>query len=109
MRRNRSRWLRCFVLALIAQTLLPLPGRSAATLQPSVTTGQWTNVTGSLAYTPSECGNLSTLSAVPGSDTIIAGIARRGLWANDSGTTWSRLGTGIGSDLIVNRPSWIVH
>jgi photosystem II stability/assembly factor-like uncharacterized protein len=69
----------------------------------------WVNVTGNLANMPSECGNLTMLSAVPGSNTVIAGVALDGLWANSSATTWSPLGTGKGSATITNRPSWITY
>lgn len=70
----------------------------------------WVNVTGNLADMPSECGNLCLLSMVPGQDKIIAGVAKRGLWATtDGGTTWTPLGQGEGSDAIINRPSRIVY
>jgi hypothetical protein len=71
--------------------------------------GSWVNATGNLANMPSECGNLTRLSSMPGSDTIIAGVALKGLWANSTGTTWLALGSGAGSDTITNRPSWIVY
>ncbi len=58
---------------------------------------------------PSECGNMSLLSARPGSPMVIAGVAQKGLWANTAGTTWTQLGTGAGSDTITNRPSSIVY
>src|SRR4029079_8015651 len=74
-----------------------------------VAAASWVNVTGNLANMASECGNLTMLSAVPGSDTIIAGVALKGLWANSSGNTWSHLGSGAGSDTITNRPSWITY
>ena len=71
---------------------------------------QWVNVTGNLADLPSECGNLCLLSAVPGQDKIIAGVAKRGLWqTTDGGATWTTLGQGAGSDAIVNRPSRILY
>src|SRR5438105_446083 len=71
---------------------------------------QWLNVTGNLADLPSECGNLCLLSAVPGQDKIIAGIARRGLWqTTDGGVSWQPLGQSPGSDAIVNRPSRILY
>jgi len=71
---------------------------------------QWVNVTANLADMPSECGNTCLLSPVPGQDRIIAGIAKRGLWqTTDDGTTWTALGQGAGSDVIVNRPSEIVY
>jgi photosystem II stability/assembly factor-like uncharacterized protein len=62
-----------------------------------------------MANMASECGNLTILSAVPGSDRIMAGVALKGLWANNSGSTWTHLGEGAGSDTISNRPSWIVY
>src|SRR5712691_4114264 len=71
---------------------------------------QWVNVTANLAEMPSECGNLCLLSVVPGQDRIIAGIAKRGLWeTTDGGATWTPLGQGAGSDVIVNRPSRILY
>jgi len=71
---------------------------------------QWVNVTGNLAGIPSECGNLCLLSAVPGQDKIIAGVAKRGLWqTTDGGATWTQLGQGDGSEKIVNRPSRILY
>lgn len=71
---------------------------------------QWVNATGNLADMPSECGNLCLLSVVPGQDKIIAGIAKKGLWqTTDGGTTWTALGQGAGSDVIVNRPSRILY
>jgi photosystem II stability/assembly factor-like uncharacterized protein len=58
----------------------------------------------------SECGNLTMISAVPGQDAVIAGVANRGLWrTTDGGSTWTALGTGAGSDTITNRPSSFVY
>jgi len=72
--------------------------------------GAWINVTSNLANMPSECGNLTMLSPVPGSANVIAGVATRGLWqTSDGGVTWTNLGTGPGSAGIVNRPSWIAY
>src|SRR6266436_5405181 len=88
------------ILLLVAATaLLALPLQA-----------EWVNVTGNLAEMPSECGNLCLLSAVPGQDRIIAGIAKRGLWQTvDGGASWQALGQGPGSDTIVNRPSRILY
>jgi photosystem II stability/assembly factor-like uncharacterized protein len=69
----------------------------------------WQNVTGNLANMQSECGNLTLLSVVPSTGAVIAGVAQRGLWISNSGSTWTHLGDGAGSDVITNRPSWIVH
>lgn len=72
--------------------------------------GSWTNSTNNLANLPSECGNLTLLSQVPGRDKIIAGVARRGLYAStNGGASWSALGTGSGSAAINNRPNHIVY
>src|SRR5687767_4923615 len=67
----------------------------------------WVNVTGNLANMSSECGNLQHMAAAPDSGRIIAGVAQRGLWVNTSGSTWTQLGTGSGSDTITNRPTWM--
>jgi photosystem II stability/assembly factor-like uncharacterized protein len=91
------------------RTSTPVPPTATATGTPPSGT-QWTNVTSNLANMPSQCGNLTMLSAVPNSDTVIAGVALDGLWAsNNSGASWSHLGTGSGSDVITNRPSWITY
>jgi hypothetical protein len=74
-----------------------------------VSSATWVNVTGNLANMASECGNLTMLSAVPGNDTVIAGVALKGLWASSAGTSWAHLGSGAGSDTITNRPSWVVY
>jgi DNA-binding beta-propeller fold protein YncE len=39
---------------------------------------------------------------------VIAGVARKGLYATTDGKTWRELGAGAGSDTIINRPSSIV-
>jgi hypothetical protein len=82
----------------------PLPSA-----QPMGIAGAWTNVTGNLANMPSECGNLTMLSSVPGSDEIIAGVAVKGLWQAKDGSSWTNLGTGPDSAVIKNRPNWIVY
>lgn len=70
----------------------------------------WVSVTGNLAGVPSECGNMSFLSARPDRDELIAGIALRGLYASTSATaSWSALGTGTGSAQIINRASSITY
>jgi hypothetical protein len=46
----------------------------------------------------------------PGEDLMIAGVARQGLWgSSDGGTSWHRLGEGVSSAKIVNRPSSILY
>ncbi len=70
----------------------------------------WVNATGNLANMASECGNLTMISAVPDSTTVIAGVAHVGVFAtSDSGAHWNALGTGAGSAVIINRPSSIVY
>src|SRR5579859_4326621 len=103
-------------------TTMPPPTTTTTTAPPPTTTtttpgttvlpspGSWSNVTGNLANMPSECGNLTMLSAVPGSNTIIAGIAQKGLWASsNNGASWTHLGSGSGSAVITNRPQWITY
>jgi hypothetical protein len=50
---------------------------------------------------------LMLLSPLPGSDTVIAAVALKGLWGNNRGSTWVHLG-GVDSDRIAN-PSSIVY
>ncbi len=70
----------------------------------------WTNVTSNLSGLASECGNLSFVSAKPDEDLLIAGVALKGLWSSvDAGQTWEQLGTGAGSDMVINRTSAIVY
>ena len=81
---------------------------TAALFQVTSLCAQWVNVTGNLAGMPSECGNLSFMSVIPGKDRVIAGVAKHGLWQTvDGGETWTPLGQTAGSDAIVNRPSQI--
>ena len=81
-------------------------GAAGAPLNP---TGAWQNATGNLAAIPSECGNMSGLAVNPAVDTLIAGIAQKGLWGStDGGGTWEPLGTGKASDPITNRMRNIV-
>jgi hypothetical protein len=69
----------------------------------------WINVTSNLANMPSECGNMTSVTAKPDEDMLIAGIAQDGLWAStDGGGSWKALGTGKGSAVITNRPMAIV-
>ncbi len=71
---------------------------------------KWINATGNLAGMPSECGNLTLVSAKPGSNVVIAGVAKAGLWATtDGGKAWGKLGSGAGSAVITNRTSAIVY
>jgi photosystem II stability/assembly factor-like uncharacterized protein len=71
--------------------------------------GSWTIATGNLATMASECGNLSALFTKPGQDLLIAGVAARGLWASsDGGGSWQQLGTGMGSESIMNAPQSLV-
>lgn len=99
----RGKFLRSLLsIVILAMALIARPP-----LQVGAAT--WVNVTGNLANLQSECGNLTMLSAVPGVDSIVAGIAQKGLWINSGGSTWTHLGGGAGSDTITNRPSWIVY
>jgi hypothetical protein len=70
-------------------------------------TGMWENATGNLAGMDSECGNLSWLAAKPDEDMLVTGVSLQGLWASrDGGDTYEPLGTGKGSDKVINRASW---
>jgi len=72
--------------------------------------GTWSNITGNLAGLSSTCGNLTFMSTVPSSDTVIAGVADRGLYAiSGTSATWNHMGSGAGSAAVGNRPSWISY
>lgn len=84
-------------------------GTSSAAGGPSGNVGNWQNATGNLANMASECGNLGLVSAQPGTNMVVAGVAKKGLWSTvDGGATWTALGTGVGSAVITNRISTIV-
>jgi photosystem II stability/assembly factor-like uncharacterized protein len=73
-------------------------------------TGSWVAATANLAGLPSECGNVTLISASPASDTVIAGVAAQGLWQSENvSSTWTRLGGGPSSAQITNRPSSITY
>lgn len=76
----------------------------------AVPMGDWTNETLNLAAIPSQCGNLSYLSRNPLDDSLIACVGLHGLYSKaPDGTEWDPLGTGKGSDQIVNRANTIVY
>jgi hypothetical protein len=67
------------------------------------------NATSNLAGLESECGNLTLVTADPCKNRVIAGVAKRGLYAtSDRGATWNKLSSAPGSANIVHRPSSIV-
>lgn len=73
-------------------------------------TGAWRAVTANLADLKSQCGNMSFLTVKPTEDLLIAGVALDGLWAsNDGAQTWTALGQGSKSAMIINRPSSILY
>jgi photosystem II stability/assembly factor-like uncharacterized protein len=101
------RWPRGVLGLFLVAALFPLSALEADSAAP---TDGWVNVTSNLANMQSECGNMTLLSPVPRSNTVIAGIAQQGLWAtNDGGASWQALGTGQGSARITNRPFWISY
>ena len=91
-------------------TAMPNPDSAANHSRLSPSEGNWVNVTSNLAGMPSECGNMSYVSAKPNEDLVIAGVARRGLWGSrDGGVSWQKLGLGGGSATLTNRPSSIIY
>ncbi|HEV8248228.1 MAG TPA: hypothetical protein VGP93_20775, partial [Polyangiaceae bacterium] len=65
----------------------------------------WINAASNLANMPAGCGTLSRVAAKPCSKSILAGVADKGLWqSDDSGQSWTALGTGGGSASITNNP-----
>ena len=91
----KSKSVGCLLILSVALSVRPVLLFGAA----------WVNATGNLANMASECGSLTLLSAVPGSETVIAGVAQKGLWANSAGTSWSHLGSGAGSDKTTDSAS----
>jgi hypothetical protein len=64
----------------------------------------WVNATGNLANMAAGCGTLGKVIAQPCSKTVFASVAGKGLWSSpDGGTTWTQLGTGPGSDEVLNH------
>lgn len=91
-------------LALAAGAVTTAPVAAQAAAQDS-----WINVTGNLAHKLSECGTLTVVSAQPGSDRLIAGVALRGLWSSTTDGTWVQIGTGPGSERVTHRPVAVVY
>ena len=103
-------WPRRVLSAFLVAAVAALVSLSTFDAGSAAAADGWTNVTSNLANMQSECGNLTLLSPVPGSNTLIAGVAQKGLWAtSDGGASWQPLGTGQGSARISNRPSWISY
>ncbi|HEV8245311.1 MAG TPA: hypothetical protein VGP93_06070 [Polyangiaceae bacterium] len=73
--------------------------------------GNWANATGNLPMLAgADAGEVTIISAQPGTGRIIAGISKKGLFAtDDGGTTWIKLGTGAGSAPIDHGPLAIVY
>jgi hypothetical protein len=66
----------------------------------------WVNVTGTLANMASDCGNLTLLSAVPRSETVLAAVGLKGLWTNSGGSTWVH---GSPASNRISHPSLITY
>ena len=65
-----------------------------------------TNLTGM----PSECGNVSLVSARPDRDMTITSVALHGMFSSENGSElWAPLGTGSASATVTNRGSHIVY
>jgi photosystem II stability/assembly factor-like uncharacterized protein len=91
-------------------TAVGTPPSSSATSAGTATAGAWAPAAGNLVAASAQCGDLSFVSAHPGTDMVIAGLAHAGLWAESNGaTTWSQLGQGSGSASIANRVTSIVY
>jgi hypothetical protein len=68
----------------------------------------WENVTNNLVDLAAGGGDVNVI-AQPGAGRIIAGVAKRGLYAStDNGASWFALGTDPMSEPIGNRPTQIV-
>lgn len=70
----------------------------------------WSNVTNNLGNMASECGNLTSMSVVPNTNQVLAGVAASGLWSSvNGGASWVKLGTGAGGTQIGNRPTQVLY
>jgi hypothetical protein len=70
----------------------------------------WTNVTSNLIKDAAGGGDLTLVSAQPGTARVIAAVSKKGLWAtDDSGKTWTHLGSGAGSAVIDHGTTAIVY
>ncbi|MET0147366.1 MAG: hypothetical protein ABW328_21670, partial [Ilumatobacteraceae bacterium] len=88
-----------------ARTTTSTTAGTPGTTAPPVASTPWEPVTGNLAGLPSECGTVGIVSAQPGTDLVVAGVARQGLWAlGGAPAEWVALGGGATVD---NRPTWI--
>jgi photosystem II stability/assembly factor-like uncharacterized protein len=82
---------------------IALPAQSET--QPAT---RWTSVANDLGGDKWGFGGVTIMAAVPGSDTVIAGVSECGLWAtHDGGKTWTRLGAKDGMP-IANHPYQII-
>jgi photosystem II stability/assembly factor-like uncharacterized protein len=93
-----------------AGTSIPVTGTPADTqTEPTSAEAEWVPVANNLVGVPTECGNLSFVSAHPTVDMVIAGVALNGLWASvDGSDEWTKLGEGGGAS-VLNRTTAIVY
>lgn len=84
------------------------PGTGGAVTAPQT---KWINVTSNLRELGGDtAGEVTVLSAEPGTKRVIAGLSRTGLFVTeDNGTSWNRLGTGPGSAPMNHIPTAIVY
>jgi photosystem II stability/assembly factor-like uncharacterized protein len=112
-------WLFCVCLAACGGAPTQTPDASTSPRDAShpptpdanvpLTPASWRDVTNNLLALASGGGDVGVLVSVPGSARVIAGVARRGLFAtDDGGATWLALGTGNGSAQITNGPTAVV-
>jgi photosystem II stability/assembly factor-like uncharacterized protein len=73
-------------------------GGSGGNVIPGNPDGTWTNATGDLAGTPSDCGTIPFVTTKPGTNMVIIGVVKQGVFSStNGGKTWSQLGQGSGS------------
>jgi BNR/Asp-box repeat len=98
------------ITAATTTTTGPAPTTTAAEdSATSAPSASWVPATGNLSGMPSECGNISLVSARPDQDTVIASVALHGLWSTSGRTdSWTALGQGGGA-AIGNRGSTMVY
>jgi photosystem II stability/assembly factor-like uncharacterized protein len=73
-------------------------GGSGGNVIPGNPDGTWTNATGNLEGTESDCGTIPFVTTKPGENLLIIGVVAQGVFSSsNAGKTWTKLGQGSGS------------
>jgi photosystem II stability/assembly factor-like uncharacterized protein len=79
------------------------------TSEPGAAAEEWTSAVGNLVGLESECGNIMTLSAKPDFDSVLVGVATKGIWASWNGSDdWFQMGQTEGGEPFPGRATSFV-